>query len=236
MILTIFLILLRHSCSITVLEQINIYRSRHQVGPVEYSKVVNTSAQEWANKHIFGHSATGYGENIALVPADALEQAIDMWYDESKKYNYVTARYSPETGHFTQLVWKNAKFIGLGYSNIDNNILVVMQFDPPGNMLGQFASNVFPPAGSMMSPQIPTRSPSLPHPKPSISPPQPPLSSPPPPPPAPPTLTIPPPDTKGSHSQPSPFDIFSIRFNIKALYWTCDITHYQFGITFNKTK
>jgi len=49
------------------------------------------------------------------------------------------------TGHFTQLVWKGSKQIGCGAScNNSNKCYVTCNYYPPGNYIGQFASNVFP--------------------------------------------------------------------------------------------
>jgi len=202
----------------TLLDKINSLRALHQVGPVQYSEAVNKSAQDWANKNIFGHSVTRYGENIALAPN--FIKAVDMWYDENKQYNYTRANYSPETGHFTQLVWKNTKYIGLGYINSKfNNMLIVMQFDPPGNMLGDFGSNVFPPTTST-----------------TFSPPPPQLVRQPPPPP-PQLVKQPPPPPPQFFRQPPPpppqfsYQIYMVKCRIKTFNWKSNISNYKFVIT-----
>ena len=73
---------------------------------------------------------------------------VQWWYDEEPLYDYNNPGFSPETGHFTQVVWKGTTEIGCGfttgcspgYANV-----WVCQYSPPGNFLGQFAENVFPP-------------------------------------------------------------------------------------------
>jgi len=50
------------------------------------------------------------------------------------------------TGHFTQLVWKGSKQLGVGiaFANGGKTAVVVANYYPPGNYLGQFPQNVFP--------------------------------------------------------------------------------------------
>ena len=51
-------------------------------------------------------------------------------------------------GHFTQLVWKATKEIGVGiYYKPGSGTYVVTRYYPPGNMLGTFAPNVRKPIG-----------------------------------------------------------------------------------------
>lgn len=45
--------------------------------------------------------------------------------------------------HFTQMVWSETKSMGLGMATgFDGKIYFVCNYDPPGNVDGQFASNV----------------------------------------------------------------------------------------------
>ncbi len=63
-----------------------------------------------------------------------------FWYNE--KSNYTVA--NPErTLHFTQVVWKATKYIGVGVCDMSNNgIVVVVNYSPRGNYENQFAQNV----------------------------------------------------------------------------------------------
>lgn len=48
-------------------------------------------------------------------------------------------------GHFTQVVWKGSKEVGIGRAQSnDGTWIVVANFFPAGNYVGQHASNVFP--------------------------------------------------------------------------------------------
>jgi len=46
---------------------------------------------------------------------------------------------------FAQIVWMNTKRIGLGIGKKKNVYTVVVIYDPPGNIKGQFKSNVLRP-------------------------------------------------------------------------------------------
>jgi Cysteine-rich secretory protein family len=49
-------------------------------------------------------------------------------------------------GHFTQVVWKSSKELGVGKAKSrSGRIYVVANYYPPGNYQGQFAQNVLPP-------------------------------------------------------------------------------------------
>ncbi len=51
-----------------------------------------------------------------------------------------------ETGHFTQLVWKNRERVGVGiaYNSDRTEVYVVAQYSPAGNYEGQYEENVLP--------------------------------------------------------------------------------------------
>jgi glioma pathogenesis-related protein 2 len=69
--------------------------------------------------------------------------AVDSWYDEIKLYTFGAEPKVSGTGHFTQVVWKNSKLLGVGVSrNQKNQTFVVCNYDPPGNYVGQHAENV----------------------------------------------------------------------------------------------
>ena len=50
------------------------------------------------------------------------------------------------TGHFSQVVWKGSKEIGVGKAHSDDGrVYVVVNYLPAGNYVGQHAGNVLPP-------------------------------------------------------------------------------------------
>ena len=84
----------------------------------------------------------GHGENLALHVgnpsiSDVVQKSIQAWYDEKKGYNFGDPGKSKGVviGHFTQLVWKSSRWIGMdAVMTNDNKIYVVAIFDPPGNV------------------------------------------------------------------------------------------------------
>lgn len=59
----------------------------------------------------------------------------------------VVTRIRDIAGHYTQLVWRGSEQLGIGLARtIDANgvsYYVVCNYYPPGNIMGQFATNVF---------------------------------------------------------------------------------------------
>uniref|UniRef100_A0A0K8R5F6 Putative antigen 5 protein n=1 Tax=Ixodes ricinus TaxID=34613 RepID=A0A0K8R5F6_IXORI len=74
-------------------------------------------------------------------------KAVRYWYDENKDYDYETGGYSPNTAHFTQMVWKSTTQLGCGYAvSSSSTIFVVCKYHPQGNIDGQYRSNVLRPS------------------------------------------------------------------------------------------
>lgn len=135
-----------------VIKRINFYRANHQSPPITLDGYISKISQHWAeyltSKGAFYHSDNNYGENITLLAVensksvtDMIIKVIDMWYEEEK---YYSQGFSAHTGHFTALVWRSTQKIGLGVCSSPGKILVVMNFEPAGNIIGQFHLNVLP--------------------------------------------------------------------------------------------
>ena len=62
------------------------------------------------------------------------------WFSERSKFSVQHPEYAL---HFTQVVWKNTRYLGLGVCSIPNGgVLFVANYYPRGNYKGQFADNV----------------------------------------------------------------------------------------------
>jgi uncharacterized protein YkwD len=133
----------------------NSLRQKHGSPPLVLDNSLNSVAQNWANQLAttgkFQHSNSKYGEN--LYYAWSSQSGFDVngvtpvqsWYNEVKSYNYSKPGFSMQTGHFTQVVWKNSKKLGCGKAKSkDGKVFVVCNYDPPGNYQGQFPKNVLP--------------------------------------------------------------------------------------------
>jgi uncharacterized protein YkwD len=138
------------------LEQHNRYRARHGVPPLVLSTQLNDAAQHYAEQlartHRLVHSGNEhYGENLfASQSSDQAlprpEVVVDHWYNEIQNYNFNKPGFQAGTGHFTQLVWKSSKALGMGIAQAaDGTWYVVGNYSPPGNISGQFLTQVLKP-------------------------------------------------------------------------------------------
>jgi len=164
--------------SADIIDRVNFYRKLHRVEPVTYASTLSKSSQLWADNiassKTLAHSETTFGENLAsfggysLSEDEFLNKSVDLWYNEVNFYKFENPGFSPETGHFTQLIWRSTTKIGYGISRSGSNTYVVMQFDPCGNVNNQFDQNVL--SKTISKPSPPSQPPSLPLPLPSPSP------------------------------------------------------------------
>ncbi|XP_035684238.1 uncharacterized protein LOC118421183 [Branchiostoma floridae] len=134
----------------------NDYRAKHGVSPLKLSKSLTKHAQKWAEHLVkcssFQHSGNhDYGENIGMKWSSNNEAVsgasiAEMWYSEIEKYDFRKGGHQPGTGHFTQVVWKGSQEFGVGVATDGRGkTIVVGNYYPPGNMLGDFDDNVLPP-------------------------------------------------------------------------------------------
>ncbi|KAK0065829.1 Golgi-associated plant pathogenesis-related protein 1 [Biomphalaria pfeifferi] len=139
----------------------NDYRKKHRAYALRLNDDLCAMTQQWADKlavsEDLAHSENKYkgsrvGENIAMKWASNKaiykpQEVCDTWYSEVRKFNFGAEPTGPiETaGHFTQMVWRNSTEIGVGRSQArDGRSIVVVSYFPPGNVAGQFQSNVLP--------------------------------------------------------------------------------------------
>lgn len=88
-----------------------------------------------------------YGENLyaslGVIVTGSLP--VKAWYDEINSYDFKASTFSVDTGHFTQIVWKNTMLLGVGIAkSISGRTYVAANYAPPGNFLGEFMKNVLP--------------------------------------------------------------------------------------------
>lgn len=111
-------------------------------------------ADYYAKKKGIDHSCpykNGTGENLAggifqnEKDTEFAALSTKMWYDEVKAYDYNKPGFSLETGHFTQVVWKNSTKLGFGFAKKGDYIVGVGLYAPPGNWLDDFKENVLKP-------------------------------------------------------------------------------------------
>ncbi|XP_046893544.1 GLI pathogenesis-related 2, like [Hypomesus transpacificus] len=139
-----------------VLTTHNDYRRKHQALPLKLSRKLSREASRYAEslastrilKHSVESSRGSCGENLAWASYDQPGKDVaDRWYDEVKQYSFNRPGFSSGTGHFTAMVWKATKKLGVGKAIAsDGSSFVVARYFPAGNITnqGHFESNVLP--------------------------------------------------------------------------------------------
>ncbi|KAF7233553.1 hypothetical protein EG68_09178 [Paragonimus skrjabini miyazakii] len=144
-----------------VLHTHNRYRTLHGVPLLKRNLRLDRMASEWAQKlretGQLAYSESKYngqlmGENICdrlTVDGKITGQTlVGKWYEESKQYDYEHEPEATKTlGHFTQLVWRKTKELGVGFtvSDTPERALIVCFYHPPGNIKNEYMENVCPP-------------------------------------------------------------------------------------------
>jgi uncharacterized protein YkwD len=64
-----------------VLDLHNEYRAKHSVGPLAWDSTLQQFAENWAQRCVFEHSESDYGENLAKGQR-SFEEAVRDWYEE----------------------------------------------------------------------------------------------------------------------------------------------------------
>ena len=142
----------------------NQLRAKHGVEPLTVASDLCALAQTWADylleSNTTGHSPndhrSGAGENIAEMQGSSpnldyeAKDVTKSWYSEIDVYQSYFGKEPPSMGsgpaygHFTQVVWKNTKEMGIGKAKGNGRVVVVANYRPAGNFIGSYSENVFP--------------------------------------------------------------------------------------------
>ena len=127
-------------------------RANHGAPPLEWSNDCFENAQKQAHDcelngelghgHIQGKSGR-HGQNAYGSTGQAeIAGTVQAWYDEVKDYDFAQPGFAGNTGHFTQNVWVESKWVGLARSQ--DGHYIIANFFPAGNlnMQGAFEQNV----------------------------------------------------------------------------------------------
>jgi pathogenesis-related protein 1 len=135
-----------------LLQAHNKARAEVGVSPLRWSKELAIYAQAWAahlasaecrleHRPRSGTWKQVYGENLFMGTAGYYDvaDAVKAWEGEKTYYSGEPLNYSnwKDSGHYTQVVWKDTTHVGCAKAECKGNMLVVCNYDPPGNVLGQ---------------------------------------------------------------------------------------------------
>ncbi|KAF2665575.1 PR-1-like protein [Microthyrium microscopicum] len=142
------------------LSQNNNIRTQAQAQPVNWNGQLALVAKQVADKCVFKHSGSGYGENLFMISnsesdpdyGSLTSSAYNAWISEMSNYDFNNPEGSSlqQTGHFTQLVWKATTDIGCawarcaGTGGLAYNHMFVCEYSPAGNVAGEYSQNVGP--------------------------------------------------------------------------------------------
>ncbi len=122
----------------------NAVREKLKIPPLQWSDRLAAVAQQWANtllrKHQFTHNADlPYGENLFDIAGAVATPAtaVKFWVSESRNYDYATNTCRGLCGHYTQIVWRDTRYVGCAVARGGGREVWVCEYDPPGNVLGQ---------------------------------------------------------------------------------------------------
>ncbi|KAK0413703.1 hypothetical protein QR680_006950 [Steinernema hermaphroditum] len=108
-------------------------------------------AQNWANRCQFQHSRSNLGENLyASGPPTnndgPARDASASWWDElreigigrySANFRFSNSVSSRGVGHYTQMAWARTTKLGCGHAKCSRMNIVVCNYSPAGNYVGQ---------------------------------------------------------------------------------------------------
>ena len=140
--------------NLEVLEEINKFRLIHGVKELILDENINKISQKYAEKLAreseLELSGNKYNEKelgeIVFSFQDEIspKELVDIWYNKGSE-NYDYKKEPDKSSNFTQLIWNNSKYFGIGHCvTKENKIYIVANFYPEGNIKGQFLKNVFP--------------------------------------------------------------------------------------------
>jgi len=125
----------------------NKVRADVGVGPLRWNSNLAGFAQQWAD-HLATSSCrmqhrqpNNYGENLYIGTAGhyTAVDAAKGWETEKKLYHgeVITEKNYKPIGHYTQMVWRDTTTVGCGEAVCNGMLLVVCNYNPPGNYLGR---------------------------------------------------------------------------------------------------
>lgn len=90
-----------------------------KISAIMFNNSLSLLLQNLAKRQKMEHSPNGkYGENIYYSSGQQVtpDMPAKMWYDEIAKYDFAKSQFNPYTGHFTQLIWRDTKQVGVAYA------------------------------------------------------------------------------------------------------------------------
>jgi len=127
----------------------NAYRTSLGLPSLRWSDELAAKAQSWADHlaEIGQLEHSGPGQNLAMAASgtQSLTQLVDLWGSEQADFtngdfpDISTTGNWMDVGHYSQMVWKTTTEVGCGFAESDGRDVLVCDYDPPGNVMGERA-------------------------------------------------------------------------------------------------
>ena len=137
-----------------LLKKHNEYRKKYGAPDLELNDELCLLAQEYADKcadlqnidlNPVSYKNECVGENISEFDGDILttSKICEEWANERNNFDFRQKGYKEQNKHFTQMIWKDTKIVGFGFSSSSNekNYFVSFYF-PAGNIFNEFDRNI----------------------------------------------------------------------------------------------
>lgn len=142
--------------ALDVLNDHNRVRQEVGVQPLIWNSQLAAYAQQWADhlannnnckmKHRTnaGEAGKAYGENLFWGSSSTYYKPLDAstsWYSEKSLFKYQALSNNNwfKAGHYTQMVWRDTKEMGVGVAVCPNGgLIVVANYYPAGNVLTRY--------------------------------------------------------------------------------------------------
>ena len=139
-----------------ILDHHNKIRNDLHIPLLSWSADLAAYAQDWADSLATSYNcklihrknqegnAREYGENLYWGSSGGSIKPIDAslaWYSEIQQYTYAKLDENNwhNTAHYTQMIWKNTKEVGVGIATCPaGGVIIVANYNPPGNYMGEY--------------------------------------------------------------------------------------------------
>ncbi|KAK1558321.1 hypothetical protein Q3G72_001071 [Acer saccharum] len=124
----------------------NMVRFAKGQPPLKWDAVLARTARRWGHKRRndceMKHSSSPYGENLFWGGRDhwTPKEVVESWAKEQDYYHVQSngCDAGQMCGHYTQIVWKSTAKIGCARQKCtDGGLLVICNYDPPGNYINE---------------------------------------------------------------------------------------------------
>lgn len=121
-----------------ILNSTNFFRSQHNASALVWNETSAEIGQAWVTQCIWRHSGGPTGENLAMGYQN-VTAAVDGWGNERANYDWDKPGFGENTGHFTELVWRNTTTVGCAAKdctgiNKNQGFLLACEYWPGGNV------------------------------------------------------------------------------------------------------